>query len=49
MMLARLEYGLPLDITEYQYQYYVNRCSGWYSLLKIWMVISCPCMSTLPI
>jgi hypothetical protein len=24
MMLARLEYGLPLDITEYQYQYYLS-------------------------
>src|SRR6185437_1651472 len=46
-MLARPWYGLVLDITEYQY--FDSLCSGWYSLLKIWMVISCPSILIFPI
>jgi hypothetical protein len=45
-MLAHPWYGLVSDITEYQY--FDSLCSGWYSVLKMWMVINCPSISTFP-
>src|SRR4051794_9847114 len=47
MTLARPWYGLSSDVTEYQY--FDRRCSRWYSLLKMWIVITWPCIPTLPI